>query len=165
MKRKGFIGDIVVYIIALFMLSIVFLVIYYALSEINTGWQNSSSVPQESKDIVGDYKNRFAGVYDSVYLFLVIGYFVVTVLLAYFLRTMPGFALLSVILMLIFGIIAVTFSNVFFDFANTDGISSVSGDFVMMSWLGQKLPHIIIIFGVIFIIVLYAKSSGDGAGL
>lgn len=162
MMKKGFVGDLVVYLLALFLMAIVFLVLYLVISNINTAWQADPGMNTESKSIVSNFKNSFAGIYDKVYLFLVIGYFVIILILAYFLRSYPAFALITFLVLLVFGIIGVHFSNTYYDLAASSSFSSVAADFTIMNYLATKLPHIIILFGTVFIIVLYAKSNQQG---
>lgn len=161
MKKKAFIGDLPSYVIVLFIFSILFIAFYYVVNQINIGWQASPTLGDTPKSMFGTFANRFDNVFDNVFLVLVVGYLLVTLLLAYFLRNSPIFAMLALIVMIVFGIVAVTLSNAFFDFSVAPGISTVTANFPITVYIGQRLPHIAIIFGTIFVILLYAKTRGS----
>ena len=162
MNKKGFIGDLPIYIITLFVFVVIFLVLAYVVNSINSGWQ-LSGVPTVSKNIFGDFKDSFAVTYDRVFAILVLGYLTAVLILAYFLRNSPAFAYLAIFLLVIFGIVAVYLSNVAFDLQTSPSFSEdVTPSFPIMSFLSTKLPHIAILFGVIFIIILYSKNANEG---
>jgi hypothetical protein len=165
MKKKGFIGDLLSYIIVLFLLAIVIVVIYYALTQINSAWQGNTGIQSQPKQMLSDYKNSFVGTFDFFYLFLVVGYFIIIIITAYYLRSHPMFAFLAIIIMVVFGIVATHFSNAFFDVSSTAAFSASAGEFTFLSFFGLRLPHLVIILGVIFIIIMFAKSQNQGATL
>ena len=163
LKRKGFLGDIISYLIALFLLAVVILVMGYVVTQVNAAWQASNSA-QEAKDIVQDYKDSFIPTFDRVFAMLVIGYMIVVILLGYYLRSSPAFAYLAFLLLVIFGIVAVHLANAYYGLAISTGFADVSSSFSMMTLLTSKLPHIVVVLGITFITVLYSKSqNGDVA--
>lgn len=165
MKKKGFVGDYVIYLIMLLILALSILAIYFVVNTFNTAWQSTPNLPKESTDIMTNYNNSFIDTWDFFYLFLVIGYVLVTVILAFALRSHPALAMFTILFMIILGIVAVYFSNVYFDVASSSPFSEFAEDFTFMNYFAQKLPHIVVIFGIVFIIILYAKTRSSGTTL
>lgn len=133
----------------------------YVVTQVNVAWQASTSA-QEAKNLVQSYKDSFIPTFDRVFTMLVVGYMIVVIVLGYYLRSSPAFAYLAVMLLVIFGIVAVHLANAYYSLATSAGFIEVSSDFAMMTLLTSKLPHIVVVLGITFIIVLYSKSqSGD----
>ena len=162
MKKKGFIGDYLIYIIMLFILSIALLTTFYVVTTVNDAWQGTPNLPTESTRIMSRFTARFASVWDNFYLFMVIGFAIVTIILAFAIRSHPVFAGLTIFFLIFLGIIAVFFANAYYDIASITPFAELTDDFSMMNWLAKRLPHIVVIFGVIFIIILFAKTKNQG---
>jgi hypothetical protein len=162
MNKKAIIGDLGTYILALFLMAVVILILGYAVLQINTSWQGNDGIPAIGKTIFGDYANRFTTSFDNFYMILVLGYLIVTLIIAFALRSNPAFAWFAFILMMILGIISVYLSNVFFGLATTGALSSTAEQFTKMNFFAQRLPFVVVIIGIVFIIILYAKSNNSG---
>lgn len=159
MNKKGAFVDFILYLVIIFILAISLLVIGYVVNTYNTAWQSSGIATGYASTIMSDYQSRFATTWDNWFLFLIIGYIMVTLILAFALRNHPVFAMLSVFGMIILGIVAVHFANAFFDVSTTEAFIGVRDSFPMMKYFLTYLPHLVIILGVVFIIILYSKSN------
>lgn len=160
MKKKGFIADYGLYIIMIFMIGLSLLLIYYIISQINTSFQ-TSNLPAVATDPLNLYKTKFVGIWDFFFLLLVIGFLLVLVIIGFTIRTHPAFAMIMFLIVIIFGIIAVYLANAWHDVATVPALSSIANEFTYLPYLMEKLPHIVIIFSVIFIVILFSKTSGD----
>lgn len=160
-SKKGFLGDYMLYMVLLFVLAVGILVIYYVFSTINTSWQAAPGLTDQSKSMVSDFTTRFVGVWDFFYLLLVVGFALVTIILGFALRSHPVFAMLGLLIMLILGMVSVFLANAYNSIASTSAFSSINAEFTFMSFLTTKLPHIVLILGALFLIVLYAKNKNQ----
>lgn len=165
MNKKGFIGDHMLYLIMLFVIALMMVPIWYMVSSYNTAWQNADNIPDGSKNIMSNFSSRFVSVWDGWYLLLVVGYGLVTILIGFALRAHPAFAMFSVIFLIIMGIVAVHFSNAFYDVSQDVVLTSYASEFTFMSLLATRLPHIVVALGIVFIIILYAKTRSVGVNL
>lgn len=161
MNKKGFFVDYIIYIVFLFIFGIVFISAFYIQSNINSGIQNSTEVPTESKTVLGNWTNRFNIVFDWTYVTIFIGLLIAVVLAATMMNAHPAVVGISIIIMIIFGGIAVYLSNAFYGFASSSGMASSSNSFSLTPLIMQNLPIIAILFMVIFIVILYAKSRSS----
>lgn len=157
-RKKGFVGDFFLYMIMIFVLGLSILLIYYAISTINTGWQGIPGVSGQPKTIMQNFNDRFVNVWDSWFLLLAIGFFITILILAFALRSHPVFAMLAILVIIIMGVIAVHFANAYTNVAGSAGLVDISSQFVFMTFIQQNLPFIVLILGAIFVIVLFAKT-------
>lgn len=159
MKRKAFLGDMLTYIIVLFGVSIVIITMFILLDKINDAWQADSEIPQEAKDIISRQQRKFAPVWDGFMVVAVIGYVIAIVIAAFSIRSNPVFAMLALIVLIILGVVAVHLSNAFASFSAQGEIASAVSEFPRMQLVMNNLPLIIVVLGLMFIIVLYAKTK------
>ena len=163
MNKNGFIADIGIYIVMLFAISVAFIAIYYLIGQINTSVQNDPGFGTVGQTMMSDSTSRFVGIYDSLFVLLVVGFIVVLVITGFALRSHPIFAMITILVLIIFAVIAVHLANTYYDVANDSALLSSATEFSKMTWLMTKLPHIAIVAGIIFIIILYAKSRSSNS--
>lgn len=161
MNRKGFMNDFVIYICMLFILSIAIIVIYMAFSKTNTAWQGAASLPQGSKNIVNNFVSRFPAIWDNVFVFWVFGLLIVLVIIGLALRLHPAFIGIAIIFLIAVSVVGIHLANTFFDFSTAGEIATYSAEFDKTTFLMKKLPHIVLAFGAIFLIVMFAKSRAQ----
>lgn len=163
--KKGFAGDFAFYLIFIFAISIAAVVIYGSFSTFNDAWQNSTNVPDASKNIVSDTKVRFQNTWNWLILLLFVGLFIGIVVLAYVIRSHPIFAVFGILVIIVLGVVAVYLANSYNSFATSSGISVWATDLNIITLLNQRMPLIAVVFGFVFIIVLYAKNTNPGVGI
>jgi len=99
---------------------------------------------------------------DYAIIFLLLGTFIATIIGAFMLDTHPVFFIISLLSLIFIIILAPQFANFFFNFSNTETLSSTSADLPLTTFIFQNLPLITVIFGFILSVVLYAKIHGGG---
>lgn len=165
MNKKGFVGDMLAYGIIVFVMAIVVLCCWILLKNINTAWQADANLPAESKAIMSYQATNFIPVWDGFFILMAIGYIVAIIIAAAMIRSHPVFAGLAFILLVVVGLIGVNLANSFYDIANTPSLATYSADFPKMDFIVTKLPYIIVTMGLLFIVVMYAKSRQSGVSL
>ncbi|HEC72258.1 MAG TPA: hypothetical protein ENI36_01480 [Thermoplasmatales archaeon] len=157
--RKGFIGDIFLYIIILFSMAIVLIAIGLVWSKLSDSFGSDANIPQEAKDIINLQATKFPKIWDGWAVLAVIGYIIAIVITAMNIRSHPVFAIFALILLIVLGVVSVYLSNTYRTFiTSTADLSSVADDFTMYNFIMDKLPYIIVSLGIVFIIILYAKT-------
>lgn len=160
-RKKAFLGDLFLYIIILFSLSIVIVTAFIMLDSFNTAWQASDNIPLVSKQIVAFQAEKFGPVWDANMAVWAIGYIIAIVITAFALRSHPVFAMLAVVVLIVLGLVAVQLSNAYFSFASTSEIAPFSSVFTKTTFINNNLPIFVAGLGLIFIIVLYAKTRNQ----
>lgn len=86
--------------------------------------------------------------------------FVGAAIAAYFLREHPVFAIFSVLLLFIMIIIAGIFSNAFESFSSSPEFANQTATYTGIISVMNYLPYIVLVFGSIIIIAMFAKGGG-----
>ena len=161
-SKKGFIGDIALFSIMLFAMVILLVVLYYTYTQVNNAWQSNSNIPSESKSIMAYQSSKFLSVWDGWIIVALVGYLIALVISALAIRTHPVFGGLALLVLIAIGVVAVNLANAYYSFATgTPGLSAAAEAFSKSGFVMNNLPYFIIGFGIIFIIVLYAKSRSQ----
>lgn len=159
MKRKAFLGDLFLYILILFSMAIVLLAIGLTWNELNAAFQADANIPAEAKAIINTQATRHAQIWDRWAVLAVLGYIIAIVVTAMSIRSHPVFAMLAMVVLVILGIVSVYLSNTYRTFITaTPEIAAVAADFPRYNFIMDKLPFILVALGIVFVIVLYAKT-------
>ncbi len=157
--KKGFLGDLFLYILILFSMAIVLLAIGLTWNELNSAFQADANIPQEAKDIINTQATRHSQIWDRWAVLAVVGYIIAIVVTAMSIRSHPVFAMLAMVVLVVLGIVSVYLSNTYRTFiTGTPEIAAVAADFPRYNFIMDKLPFILVALGIIFVIVLYAKT-------
>lgn len=165
MNKKGFVGDMGIYVILIFAIALSLVVIYYINDTINTAVQGNEGFPAISKTIFSRFNNRFVAIWDAWSVFLVLGFLAVLVITAFALRSHPVFAMFSILILIFIGILSVHFSNSYNDVVTNPVLLTHANEFGKLNFIMTNLPKIFIALGFIFIIVLFAKTKSQGINI
>lgn len=108
-----------------------------------------------------DRGQQALGTLDVGFVFLAIMGFVAVVIGAFYVRTHPIFAIVQFIILILLGLIAPTISNFYYEIATTPGMVATANQYPLMTETMRLLPITLLFFGVLVIIVLYAKRGGN----
>ena len=163
MNKKGFIVDMLLYIVLIFVIGIVLVVLSLALNKINDAWQ-STDLDARPKGYIDNYATRFAAQWDAWMLFFVLGFAILVVITGFTLRSFPAFAMVGILLLIIMGVIGANLANAFNTFVTADTIVTYANDFPFTVWIMSQYPKFILAMGFLFIIILFAKT-GSSSGV
>jgi hypothetical protein len=91
--------------------------------------------------------------------FIIICIGIGAVILSFFIPTHPIFLPVSIIMYVMYIILAVGFSNLLWEFLNTPGIVTTANQYPLMVYIVQYLPHIIAFIGFMIMLVMYSKRG------
>lgn len=157
---KGTIQDLFYLMILLFLIGITVLVGTYLKNEVMAdikGMLTGTSGASYMTHVEYGFKTL-----DYVFLFMAIGFGVVTVVLAFQVQTHPVFFFISLVIFAIIMLIVPAFSNMFHDFASASEFSGFASDYSMMLKIFENFPKFFMIFGFLISIVTFAKMRGGG---
>jgi hypothetical protein len=161
MNKKGFMGDYAFYFVYIFVMAIVVIVVYMAISQFNDGWQAGTGIDSSSKSLVSSATSRFLATWNWLIVLLLLGILISVIILAFAIRSHPAFAMLAFLVLVVLGGVSVYLANAFYSFASSDGISTYANQFSLVPFIMNNLPYFVVAFGFVFIIVLYAKSRSQ----
>lgn len=138
------------------------LVITWFLSSLifNKFWEkyNETNPSQEEQHIMNKGSSAF-NIGINMIPFVMIGSGIGAIVLAFLIPSHPVFLPLSIIALVIFMALSVVFSNVLYDFLNSSMLVGIANQYSLVVSIVKFLPHIITVFGVVIIIVMYSKAG------
>jgi hypothetical protein len=142
---------------------IIALVIFFSgkiLTDSNTTFQTTLNSTQ-ARQQMQDNTDRFTGVFDNVFITISILLLMVVIVNLFFIQTHPALLIFLVIIFCISLIPVAIMGNAFHDITTNTEISSYSSGFSFTNWVMSNIVMVILGFGMIAIIVLYAKFNSD----
>jgi hypothetical protein len=155
-----------------FFIGIVFLILavtvvvgYHILSEFNDNVQASGDFNAEAKAVSASNKTNFLEVFDKFFLVGIIGLGIGLIVGATLLNTHPSFFLGAIVLLGFLVFFAGVMSNTYEDFANDPTITDASDDFIILPWVFDNYPKILVVIGIFMLVGLFAKLRGGSDAL
>lgn len=163
-NKKGYIQDMIMIIVFLFVFatSTFFAMVVY--NEYRDKTADTMEETEVQKSIVSD-AIRTLNIMDYMFLMLFMGLTISTIVTAFFIRSHPVLFVLSIILLFVILILAVTFSNVFEKISQQPSMANATNTYTIIPEIMGKLP--LYIFGVFVLVALafFAKAKMEEGGL
>lgn len=163
---RGSILDLPLIIIGVFMIGIIVLISGVVIDEFQNQTADfaTSSNNTFDQDIINKGRDALS-TFDYAIMFIVMALGLATIIFGYFIQTHPIFFAFSLILLILFVIIAVFFTNAFGEFIKVDPISTQIDNFPLMNDVMNNLPLLITGIGILVLIAMYAKSPRGEVGV
>lgn len=161
-NKKGSLQDLIFVAIFITMFAVTVLVVYKISDEVNTKFQATDVLPQDSKDAYSTMNSHFTGVIDNSFLLLFIGLLIGTLALAMLVRFHPIFFVFYIFGWVISIFLSAVLSNIYLEIANNPQMSGVAEELIFITNIMAVAPIIIGVFGGLLAVVLYKTwKSGD----
>ena len=150
--KRGSVLDVLYLLVILLTLGMIGVVLAPVMNSTTAGWNNGTAIPQTSKDIMTRGGNGFPGLVDSAFIIIVILGTIGILITSSMIDTNPAYFVLTMIIMVVFIILAAIFSNVY-------GVMSDSfpTQFPIMSFIMSNLALYVLVIIALVGIVLYSK--------
>lgn len=156
-KDKRGIADVLTVAIVLFVIAFLGIITYKIISGMNTEFQASTNINNESKAAYGTFTDNYADSFDEGIVLALSFAYIITLIFAYRVNTDPGYFFISLfVLIILIGITAV--------FGQIYELGTNNPDFVneraAMPYLNYVLTHtfvLSIVAGILMFIVLFSK--------
>lgn len=143
----------------LFMLALVALIMYKVVSDSRVNIEESNLVSSEYTAMISDYESRIPALTDQLFMIVLVGLTLATLIGAFMIQSHPLFYWISMIALGIFAMVNAILANVWQEFAISDDFVSKASEFVIISHVMRYFPFVIIVISIIIAIVMYSKSS------
>ena len=157
--KRGFVGDIGIVIGLLFAFSLIVVIGWKVFDTYNDSYQ-AGDATVESKALVDENADRYVGVFDGMFLFILFGLAVALFLSTSYIDTRPEFFFITIIAAVIFVGLSAVVSNAFEDFSTTSDLVNSTGDFSVVPAVMDKLPLVTLVLVAATLMGLYFKSRG-----
>lgn len=155
LNKKGSLWDIPVMAVFLMSFAMSIFLVYIILSKFQV--VNATSSPNANSDQIVAKGITTIKLYDYIFIFLMVGLSIATVLLAFQIKTHPALFFVSLTFLLIITVITAALSDVFGAFKAASPIqNNATGVFPMIGYAMDNLPGFYIIIGFLIMIALYA---------
>lgn len=128
--------------------------------QINGTVANNDLFPQEFRNNVGDINNRFPSLFDGILAFIFMGVMAGSIVLALFIDTNPAFFFISLFIMVAMIIVGTILANVYDIQANSGVLAAQAQQFPITGFIMNNFVYLIVIYGFVISIVVYAKVRG-----
>jgi len=159
-RKANMVADGLTIIIILVVTSIVAIICYLALSEVNAEVQADTTLHNNTKTILANETTSYSRTWDSAMLLLLFGLWAITVIMAFLIDSHPVFFIISAVLMMFVIIVAANVSNAFEEITDDADLSVAAAGFPMTRFVMSKLPYVILGILVSVGLALYAKMRG-----
>jgi len=162
-NKRANIIDIFVIAVFIFALSISFLFGKLILDEFTDqlGGENDTLLSNKSKEFINYNNDAYIPVFESIFVFVMAGLFIATLISAFFIRSHPVFFIIAIVLMGLFIFVNTIIGEVYDTVSKTSGVASTADSFNVLNFVMDQFPFFMIIFGIIVAIVLYSKISSE----
>jgi len=159
-SKKGSLLDIMWIGLVLFIFAVLTIVGGYILTEVSSNFGNSTSIGNESKQMLRENEDRLPALFDGIFLFMFIGSMLATVISVFWIKTHPMFFFISIIMVIIFAFIFIILGDMFGDVANTTEFQPTAQRFSIMTHIMDHFGTYMLVLAFIVIIVLFVKPPG-----
>lgn len=157
-SKKGSVLDMMWIAIIAVVLAITILIGWKIMSDVNTQFQASDSLNNESKEIMSERSSGFANLWDNIFLFVFVGSFIAALIASVFIDAHPVVFGISLFVLIIVVIIAAAMANVYGEMESSDDLSTEAADLTFIPFIMQNLVQVIIFMAACIMIVVFGKT-------
>lgn len=155
-NKKGNIVDIIYISVFLF----VFALVLVLSKSIMTDFNDSNMFHSDTaKEVFSENYNDYDGLFNSIFLMVVIGMSIGIVVSAFFINTHPLFYFVAIFIFAISMMISAIFSNTFSEITSDSILSASISGLPFVSHILAYFPYFMLIISIMIAILLYAKGQ------
>ena len=125
--------------------------------------QDSGEFDNQTIGIIEGVHAKTIPLFDFFIFFSLVALMIGMIIGALYMDVHPAITIILVVVLIVGIFMAGVFSNIFYEVTNEPELVSTASQFTMTNLiLGEHFPIIILVIGVIVIVILYAKSKGQG---
>jgi len=158
-NKKGFIIDTFYIGLMLVFIAIVGIIGYKIMKETHQSMTEGGIMDEEYTDYVGNYENAMPKMIDQIFIIALLGMSVVTLVSSFFVPSHPVLYFISVIILGLLSWINAIFSNIYYEIATTDALATEATQFMIIPYVMQYYPLIIIVISILIAVVMTAKGG------
>jgi len=159
MNKNGSGMDIIYILSFLFTFAIVTVVAFTFYSGYTDSISDNDVFDNEVNDQVEQQAVATLHAWDYLFVFILIGLTITTVMGGFMLRTHPAFFWISLLLLIMAIILSAVLGNVFSSVAENPSFGTAVGELNVIPFFMNHLPLMILLIGGAILVVLYAKNS------
>jgi hypothetical protein len=105
--------------------------------------------------------NTTLNSFDYLFVFIIIGLLIMVIISSFQIQTHPIFFFISIFLLIIAILLSSTLANIYESIIGEADFAAAGSQYVVMGYIFQHFPTVMLIIGAILFIILFAKSRMD----
>lgn len=159
-SKGNIVGDGILWLVVLFVFSIVAIIGYQFVGDINTDLQADADISAEAKASLSSSYSSYNATFDGGFIFILAFIWIMILVSAYLLDNNPIFLVVSVVLLVIILGLGIYLSNTWLELADEGDWGDVSTNFPMTYWVYDNFLITMIAMVCSVLLVLYGKEGG-----
>lgn len=155
--KKGSVVDTIFYVVVIFLLSLLTILGYRVLTDVNDNLQGQDAIPDAAKSRLQGFSDNYATLFDYAFLTVVIFLFIAVLLSGMLVDVHPAVYFIAVFLLFFVLTVAAIFGNAYVEFEENTALSDYAADFTIIPFVLHHFVEIIIVFGFAIAIITYAR--------
>lgn len=156
-SKKGTLFDV----IPILLIALVFGIFTYVGLKVYNKANENIDFDSDLADEILDRTASTFNLIDNLFIFLLVGMGIATIIAAIRIQTSPAFFFISLLLLSVVIFLAAQFSNVFETFSEHSEFDDERGTLDGMTFLMNNLPLFILGLGLVIVVVMYSVSRGS----
>lgn len=161
-NKKGYMAQLVIGIVFLFVLGLVFVAAFMAQSQINSELQLDSELNSDSKVISQNQTNAMPDMFDSGLILIAVILFIIVLALAYNASASPVALIAVVLIISALGFASMFISNAWDDFSNDSEFGTYTASFPFTSFLLEHFLIYVLVLGFSSLMMYLYSTGGLG---
>ena len=158
-KKKAVIIDIFFMSFLLLLFAIIGLIMYKVMTDVDTQMADDTVIDEEYRNYVTDYKTKLPSVLQQLFMLLLIGITILTIISAFLVMSHPIFYAFMIIILAFMVWVNSIYANLWQDFSSDSVWGSLVNDMPMINFALQYFPLIMLIISLIIVIIMVSKNG------
>lgn len=147
-------------LVSLFVIGLVIVLMHTVQSEVNLDMQNDTALSNQSRDYMQSQTNSMPSLFDGLFIFILVGIWIVALVAAALTDTNPIFLIVTIIILLLLVVVAAIISNAFQDTVADADLAAYAAEFPMLLFVTSHLVTFIVAIFFTIALVLFGKRVG-----
>lgn len=163
--KEGSILDLVFIMVFIFVAALSVIIAYFIYSRYTDATEDVEAFNNTYVGNITAYSTANLENFDYLFIFIVFGLLVLTVVSGFYVASHPVFFFISLMTLILVVILGAIFANIFDEVVVSDEVNEtvdMETDFPIIDYFMSNYPTMILILGVILMVVFYAKSKLSG---
>jgi len=157
MNRRGSVTDTLFYVVVIFLLSLLTILGYRVITDVNDNLQTQDAIPTAAKSRLQSFTDNYATLFDYAFLVVVIFLFIAVLLSGMLVDVHPAVYFIAVFLLFFVITVAAIFGNAYVEFEENTALTTYAADFTIIPFVLHNYVQIIIVFGFAIAVITYAR--------
>jgi uncharacterized membrane protein len=161
-KKGNIMVETFLVVIVLMVFAIVSISVYKAFDDLNQDIQGDTEMDETAKAQYSNLYSRYPSGFDGIFAVVMGLLWISVIITSFMIDSHPAFFMISLIVLVVFLLVAGYLANSWNDFADDPNIVDYSEHFPITNYVLNHLMHFIFVIGASILLALYGKNKMGG---